>query len=142
MEILIIILLGLILLFLLATYFKGESPSNEKGYSEIKSALLKFDTSLEKSEKTINDQLQRNREESTKVSKENREELSNTLEKFEERFAKNIDAADKRQIFEFISPEQFIYAINYFKEKNITEFEAFEPLKELLMCEYYNTYVL
>jgi len=59
-----------------------------------------------------------------------------------ERFAKNIDAADKRQIFEFISPEQFMYAINYFKEKNITEFEAFEPLKELLMCEYYNTYVL
>ena len=90
MDILIIILLTAILILLLGVYFKRESSSGEKGYNEIKSALLKFDTSLDRSEKTINDQLQRNREESTKVSKENREELSNTLDKFEERFAKNI----------------------------------------------------
>ncbi len=90
MDILIIILLAAILILLLGVYFKRESSSGEKGYNEIKSALLKFDTSLDRSEKTINDQLQRNREESSKVSKENREELSNTLDKFEERFAKNI----------------------------------------------------
>ena len=90
MDILIIILLAAILILLLGAYFKRESSSGEKGYNEIKSALLKFDTSLDRSEKTINDQLQRNREESSKVSKENREELSNTLDKFEERFAKNI----------------------------------------------------
>lgn len=90
MDILIIILLAAILILLLGVYFKRESSSGEKGYNEIKSALLKFDISLDRSEKTINDQLQRNREESSKVSKENREELSNTLDKFEERFAKNI----------------------------------------------------
>ena len=90
MDILIIILLAAILIFLLGVYFKRESSSGEKGYNEIKSALLRFDASLDRSEKTINDQLQRNREESSKVSKENREELSNTLDKFEERFAKNI----------------------------------------------------
>ena len=72
MDILIIILLAAILILLLGAYFKRESSSGEKGYNEIKSALLKFDTSLDRSEKTINDQLQRNREESSKVSKENR----------------------------------------------------------------------
>ena len=47
-------------------------------------------------EKTINDQLQRNREESSKVSHQNREELSKSLDRFEEKFAKNIK--DMREV--------------------------------------------
>ena len=90
MEILIIILLVLILLLAGAIYFT-KSPSIKAGsYEEVRNSLLKFDMSLEKSEKTINDQLQRNREEASKTSKENREELIKTLDKFEEKFAKNI----------------------------------------------------
>jgi len=98
MEILIIILLVLVLLLSLAIYFKKSSTSNKEGYEQIKESLLKFDISLEKSQKTINDQLQRNREEANKVSKENREELSKTLDKFEERFAKNIK--DVKEVIE------------------------------------------
>ena len=90
MEILIIILLVLILLLAGAIYL-AKNPSFKGGdYEEVKNSLLRFDTSLEKSEKTINDQLQRNREEASKTSKENREELTKTLDKFEEKFAKNI----------------------------------------------------
>ena len=90
MEILIIILLALILLLAGAIYFTKNSPVKGEGYDEVRNSLLKFDVSLEKSEKMINDQLQRNREEASKTSKENREELTKTLDKFEERFAKNI----------------------------------------------------
>ena len=43
-----------------------------------------------KSDNLLDDQFQRNREETSRIAKENREELSNTLEKFEDRFSKNI----------------------------------------------------
>ena len=97
MEIFIIILLILVLLVSLALFFKKntyDSSSNRIGI--IKENLVKFEASLEKSEKTINDQLQRNREESSKVSHQNREELSKSLDRFEEKFAKNIK--DMREV--------------------------------------------
>ena len=91
MEILTIILLTLTLLICLAIYLqKNTTSDNEEGITYIKNSLLKFETSLDKTEKTINDQLQRNREEASKMSQQNREELSKSLDKFEERFAKNI----------------------------------------------------
>ena len=96
MEILTIILLSLLIVMSLAMYFNNSGSSKNNDYSYVKESLLKFDASLDKSEKTINDQLQRNREEASKVSKENREELSKTLDKFEEKFAKNIK--DMREV--------------------------------------------
>ncbi len=91
MEIFIIILLSLILLMSLSTFFKNNADVSSDSYNDIvKESLLKFEASLDKSEKTINDQLQRNREESSKVSHQNREELSNSLDRFEKKFAKNI----------------------------------------------------
>ena len=96
MEILTIILLSLLIVISLAMYFNNSGSSKNSDYSYVKESLLKFDASLDKSEKTINDQLQRNREEASKVSKENREELSKTLDKFEEKFAKNIK--DMREV--------------------------------------------
>ena len=91
MEIFIIILLILVLLVSLALFFKKNThDSHGNRIDIIKEYLVKFETSLEKSEKTINDQLQRNREESSKVSHQNREELSKSLDRFEEKFAKNI----------------------------------------------------
>ena len=47
-------------------------------------------TYLLKSNNSIDDQFQKNREETSKISKENREELADTLERFEDRFSKNI----------------------------------------------------
>tara|TARA_Y100000768_G_scaffold209036_1_gene157452 strand:+ start:4965 stop:6182 length:1218 start_codon:yes stop_codon:yes gene_type:complete len=75
----------------LSTFFKNNADVSSDSYNDIvKESLLKFEASLDKSEKTINDQLQRNREESSKVSHQNREELSNSLDRFEKKFAKNI----------------------------------------------------
>ena len=97
MEIFIIILLILVLLVSLALFFKKNThDTNGNRIDIIKEYLVKFETSLEKSEKTINDQLQRNREESSKVSHQNREELSKSLDRFEEKFAKNIK--DMREV--------------------------------------------
>ena len=97
MEIFIIILLILVLLVSLALFFKKNTyDSSGNRIDIIKEYLVKFEASLEKSEKTINDQLQRNREESSKVSHQNREELSKSLDRFEEKFAKNIK--DMREV--------------------------------------------
>ena len=97
MEIFIIILLILVLLVSLALFFKKNTHDSDGNRIDIiKEYLVKFETSLEKSEKTINDQLQRNREESSKVSHQNREELSKSLDRFEEKFAKNIK--DMREV--------------------------------------------
>ena len=97
MEIFIIILLILVLLVSLALFFKKNTQDSHGNRIDIiKEYLVKFETSLEKSEKTINDQLQRNREESSKVSHQNREELSKSLDRFEEKFAKNIK--DMREV--------------------------------------------
>ena len=97
MEIFIIILLILVLLVSLALFFKKNTyDSSSNRIDIIKEYLVKFEASLEKSEKTINDQLQRNREESSKVSHQNREELSKSLDRFEEKFAKYIK--DMREV--------------------------------------------
>ena len=58
--------------------------------AKINKSILKFQTSIDKTEKMIYDQLERNREEINKISKENRQELTKTLNQFEEKFGKNI----------------------------------------------------
>ena len=58
--------------------------------TKINKSILKFQTSIDKTEKMIYDQLERNREEINKISKENRQELTKTLNQFEEKFGKNI----------------------------------------------------
>ena len=98
MEIIIIILITLILLITLVIYFKNNSDVSSSNYQEIKTALLKFESSLDRSEKTINDQIQRNREEANKISKDNREELTKSLDSFEQKFAKNIK--DVKEVIE------------------------------------------
>ncbi len=69
----------------------------EESYRQTKNALIKFDNSLEKSEKTMKDEFQRNREESNNSAKNSREELSNSLNNFKEGFDKNT-----KQLNEFI----------------------------------------
>ena len=46
---------------------------------------IKFQASLDEKIKSIHDEFGRNREESNKTSKENREELTKTLNQFEEK---------------------------------------------------------
>lgn len=56
----------------------------------IEDSILKFDTTLERTEKSIKDEFQRNRSETNEISKTNREELTKSLSLFEQKFSKNV----------------------------------------------------
>ena len=57
---------------------------------DIKSAIGIFDNSLSRVDKSIKDDFQRNREESNKIAKENRDELTNSLKLFSDTFSSNV----------------------------------------------------
>ncbi|MBJ48406.1 MAG: DNA recombination protein RmuC [Candidatus Marinimicrobia bacterium] len=90
MDIFLLIIMCLTLLIILFLYFKLNSSDNYDINKEFEENIRRFDTSLFNTEKRINDQLQRNRDESNKVSKLNRQELVESLNKFEESFSNRI----------------------------------------------------
>lgn len=57
---------------------------------EVEESILKFDTTLERTEKSIKDEFQRNRSETNDISKTNRDELTKSLSLFGEQFSKNV----------------------------------------------------
>lgn len=57
---------------------------------EVESSLVRFETTLERLEKSIRDEFQRNRNESMERSRINREELSLSLKSFEEKFSSGV----------------------------------------------------
>lgn len=57
---------------------------------EIEKSILKFDTNLERNEKSIKDEFHRNRIESNDIAKNNREEQNKALNSFSEKFSKNV----------------------------------------------------
>ena len=57
---------------------------------EIEESILKFNTILERTEKSIKDEFQRNRSETNEISKTNREELTKSLGLFGEKFSKDV----------------------------------------------------
>ncbi|RUT73294.1 DNA recombination protein RmuC [Ancylomarina longa] len=57
---------------------------------DVEESILKFDTTLERTEKSIKDEFQRNRSETNDISKTNRDELTKSLSLFGEQFSKNV----------------------------------------------------
>lgn len=57
---------------------------------EVEESILKFDTTLERTEKSIKDEFQRNRSETNDISKTNRDELTKSLSLFGDQFSKNV----------------------------------------------------
>lgn len=57
---------------------------------EIENSMLKFDTTLDRTEKSIKDEFQRNRTETNGIAKDNRDELTKSLEAFSNQFEKNV----------------------------------------------------
>jgi DNA recombination protein RmuC len=71
--------------------FRNSPSKNEwqnKKLKSIENAIIKFDTTLDKNEKSIRDEFQRNRMEVGQSAKENRAELSKNIESFSQ---SNID---------------------------------------------------
>ena len=83
----IILLIGIILLYM---QFQQKSQTSDKSFKSINESVIRFQSSLDKIEKSTLDQLSKNREELSNSLKGNREELSKTLNQFSDLFNKNI----------------------------------------------------
>ena len=75
----IVILLLAINIYLTLTKKASFDFDIQESYRQTKNELNKFDTALEKSNKTIKDEFQRNREESNNLARNSREELTKSL---------------------------------------------------------------
>ncbi|MBO6494317.1 MAG: DNA recombination protein RmuC [Roseivirga sp.] len=87
---------------------KLDKTGQDERLKSIENAIIKFDSSLEKNEKSVKDELQRNRLESAQAAKENREELSRNLRSFSETNSGNNKELNEliRQKFSDFSKQQ------------------------------------
>ncbi|TFG99655.1 MAG: DNA recombination protein RmuC, partial [Calditrichales bacterium] len=96
---LIEILLTVIIILLLITIgllLRKSSRDYSDHFEAIKNAINLFDNNLGKVDQSIRSDFQRNREESNKIAKENREELSKTLHLFSDTFSTNVKDFNQR----------------------------------------------
>jgi len=92
------ILLGIVIVFLLINIwlnYKKSAPDISQYLNDIRNGINLIDKNLEKVDKSIRDDFQRNREESNKIAKENREELTKSLESFSGNFASSVKEFNK-----------------------------------------------
>ncbi len=89
-ELLIILLIISVLANIVITILKKPKIEIKSELKEIEALMLKFDNSLERTEKSIKDEFQRNRTETNEISKTNREEMAKSLNAFSEQFSKNV----------------------------------------------------
>lgn len=96
------LLIGLMVLSMINIVLHFRKKSDKSGQAErlksIENAIIKFDASLEKNEKSVKDELQRNRLEGAQTAKENREELARNL-----RFFSETNSANNKELNELIS---------------------------------------
>jgi DNA recombination protein RmuC len=88
------ILLGILILLTIVNVVialmnrrRADAGSNLK---DVETSIMKFEAVLEKNERTLKDEFERNRRESQESAKANRDELTRSLHSFEEKFASNI----------------------------------------------------
>jgi DNA recombination protein RmuC len=89
-EILLIVLVALVLVNIVIGLRRKVSIDIKPQMKEVESSLVRFETSLEKMEKSIRDEFQRNRNESNEGARINREELAKSMKSFEEKFSAGV----------------------------------------------------
>jgi len=89
-EILLYVLIFLALINIILVLRSRRTGEGGAGLKDLGASLLKFETVLERNERTLKDEFERNRRENQESAKSNREELSRSLGSFEEKFAANI----------------------------------------------------
>ena len=97
----IIALLALIAIFLLIRIFAR--LNNPVQINLLKESLAIFGNNLDKVNNSMKDEFQRNREESSKTAKDNRDELQKSLELFDIRLSGNIKEFNENQRINFES---------------------------------------
>jgi len=122
-KILLIILIILLAINLILTLVKKLKLDFdiEGNFNETKISLVKFDSTLERTDKSMKDEFQRNREESNTSAKNQREELTKSLDSFKEGFDNNTKRLNDllKERFDAFSKQQT--EINQESEKRIKE---------------------
>jgi len=118
--IILIILLAVNLIITLLKKIKLDFDI-EGNFNETKTSLVKFDSTLERTDKSIKDEFQRNRVESNSSAKNQREELTKSLDSFKEGFDNNTKRLNDllKERFDAFSKQQT--EINQESEKRIKE---------------------
>lgn len=118
--IILIILLAVNLIITLLKKIKLDFDI-EGNFNETKTSLVKFDSTLERTDKSIKDEFQRNRVESNSSAKNQREELTKSLDSFKEGFDNNTKRLNDllKERFDAFSKQQT--EINQQTEKRIKE---------------------
>ena len=89
-EILLVILIILAIVNIVIGLKKKISIDIKPQLKEVEDSILKFEATLERTEKSIKDEFQRNRTETNENSKSNRDELTKSLNSFSESFENNV----------------------------------------------------
>lgn len=89
-EILLAVSISLIIINIIVFIKKKFSFDIKPQLEDLEKSVFKFETNLERTEKSIKDEFQRNRTDVNETLKINREELSNSLLSFEKKFSNNI----------------------------------------------------
>ena len=123
-EILLAVLLILMLVNIVIALLKKPDVEIKSTIKEISSLMTAFGVTLERTEKSIKDEFQRNREEFNSASKSSREELANSLKSFETKFAETTKEMNEllRQKFSDFSKQQI--EINRQSTESVKEVKA------------------
>ena len=107
-EALLVVLIILGVVNVVITLKKKSAVDIKPQLKEVETSIIKFDSTLERTEKSIRDELQRNRVETNQISQTNREELAKSLGSFETQFSKSVKESDEllRQKFGDFSKQQ------------------------------------
>ncbi|MDY0216761.1 MAG: hypothetical protein RBS19_07390, partial [Bacteroidales bacterium] len=89
-ETLLIVLIVLVFVNILIGWRKKSKIDIKPQLKEIEDSMIKFDLTMERTEKSIKDEFQRNRTETHEITKTNRDELSKSLDSFGIQFEKNV----------------------------------------------------
>ncbi len=89
-EILLVVLLVLAIVNIIIWQSAKSKMNIKPQLKEIETLMVKFDSTLERTEKSIRDEFQRNRTETNEIAKVNREELIKGLKSFEKNFTENM----------------------------------------------------
>ncbi len=88
-EILLGVLILLAIVNVVLAIRNRKSVDTGPKLKEVETSIMRFETVLEKNERILKDEFERNRRETQETAKVNREELTSSLRSFEEKFAQN-----------------------------------------------------
>jgi DNA recombination protein RmuC len=96
------ILIIVLLIVNLILIIRNSTKNSQTSFQNMQNSLSTLENSMTKSEKSIQDDFQRNREEINKIARENREELTKGLKSFSENFSENVKEFNQLQRDKFI----------------------------------------